>query len=79
MKIKYRRKKLIEKLFNDFAFRMMFDDPKIKNIKSVYISRKNFKNNGKHNNIEIYFNNRKPIKILLKNGISLIKGVVDYE
>ena len=39
MKTKFKRKKIVEELFENYAFRIMFDDPKLYDLKTVYISR----------------------------------------
>lgn len=75
MKTKFKRKIMLEELFSNYAFRILFDDPKLYDLKKVYISRNSFNKNTK-NGIQkviilIFYKHKKIIIKNIKNNLNI--------
>ncbi|WP_349764095.1 hypothetical protein [Fusobacterium sp. SYSU M8D902] len=78
MKTKEKKKQFVANLFQNYAFRIIFDDPKLSDVKKIFISKKLFKgikNNGKiiiyffsHKKVELDIDKIKSNKILINLG-----------
>lgn len=68
MRTKFKKKIMLEELFKNYAFRILFDDPKISDLKTVYISRNSFEKNTKNSKQKvIILTFYKHKKIVIKN------------